>query len=114
MERKDISIKRVDGQINNSVSEILPQRMMTVRQMGDLLGLRKTERYWLVHKGVFTTEEFQGQILVDIHSFERWYSNQLTYKKITGEIPGAEISKRTYSVSEAWRNNYILSERQCL
>ena len=27
--------------------------MMTVHEMGDLLGIKKTDRYWLLHKGFF-------------------------------------------------------------
>ena len=29
---------------------------MTVTEMGKLLGLQRTERYWLVHKNVFETK----------------------------------------------------------
>ena len=89
---------KLSGGKNDSM---FPQGMMTVRQMGDLLGLKKTERYWLIHKGYFKTTVIKEQIFVDIDSFEKWYANQLTYKKITGEEPGAEISKNTYSISEA-------------
>ena len=89
---------KLSGGKNDSM---FPQGMMTVRQMGDLLGLTKTERYWLIHKGYFKTTVIKEQIFVDIDSFEKWYANQLTYKKITGEEPGAEISKNTYSISEA-------------
>jgi len=88
---------KLSGGKNESM---FPQGMMTVRQMGDMLGLKKTERYYLVHKGFFKTEEIQGQILIDIDSFEQWYRNQLTYHKISGEVPGSEISKNSYSVSE--------------
>lgn len=30
---------------------------MTVPEMGKLLGLKKTDRYWLVHKNVFESKE---------------------------------------------------------
>ena len=100
MERRDFLTKVEDKQSNNDVLGTYPQGMMTVRQMGDLLGLKKTERYWLVHKNYFITKEIKGQILIDIDSFEQWYRNQLTYHKISGEVPGSEISKNSYSVSE--------------
>lgn len=29
--------------------------------MGELLGLKKTNRYWLVHKNYFETKEFAGK-----------------------------------------------------
>ncbi|MDQ9769189.1 hypothetical protein RFZ33_19185, partial [Acinetobacter baumannii] len=43
---------------------------MTVPEMGNLLGLKKTERYWLVHKNFFECKEIAGQMRVNIESFE--------------------------------------------
>jgi hypothetical protein len=34
---------------------------MTVPEMGKLLGLKKTDRYWLVHKNVFESKEIAGR-----------------------------------------------------
>ena len=68
--------------------------------MGDLLGLKKTERYWLVHKNVFETKTIIGKMWVDIDSFESWYANQLKYKKVTGEEPGEKIREWTYSIKD--------------
>ena len=34
---------------------------MTVPEMGKLLGLKKTDRYWLVHKNVFESKEIAGK-----------------------------------------------------
>lgn len=53
--------------------------VISVREMGDLLGLKKTERYWLVHKNYFETKTAIGKMWVDIASFENWYANQLKY-----------------------------------
>ena len=58
--------------------------MMTVHEMGDLLGIKKTDRYWLVKKGFFQTKVVLGKMWVDIESFEKWYANQVKYKKVTG------------------------------
>lgn len=33
-----------------------------------------------------------------VESFERWYANQLHYKKISGELPDKELLKRTMTV----------------
>ena len=74
--------------------------VISVREMGDLLGLKKTERYWLVHKNVFETKKVLGKMWVDITSFENWYANQLKYKKVTGEEPGKNIREWTYSVKD--------------
>lgn len=70
---------------------------MYVREMGDLLGLKKTDRYWLVHKNVFETKTIAGKMWVDICSFETWYDNQIKYHKVTGEEPGRQLKARSYS-----------------
>jgi hypothetical protein len=45
---------------------------MTVTEMGKLLGLQRTERYWLVHKNVFETKMNLGKMRVNVASFEDW------------------------------------------
>ena len=62
---------------------------MTVTQMGELLGLKRTERYWLLNKKVFETRSIQGKTMVDVASFEKWYA---------GEEPGLLINAATYSI----------------
>ena len=74
--------------------------MMTVPEMGKLLGLGKTERYWLLRKNFFEYKEVLGELRVDIPSFEKWYANQVRYKKINGEEPGRELKKSSYSIFE--------------
>lgn len=71
---------------------------MSVIEMGKSLGLGKTESYWLVHKEEFETRFVAGKMRVMVESFERWYANQLHYKKISGELPGKELLKRTMTV----------------
>lgn len=71
---------------------------MYVIEMGKSLGLGKTESYWLVHKEQFETRFVAGKMRVMVESFERWYANQLHYKKISGELPGKELLKRTMTV----------------
>ena len=55
---------------------------MSVHEMGDMLGLKKTDRYWLVHKNYFRTETLLGKMRVEIASFEKWYANQDWYHKV--------------------------------
>ena len=74
--------------------------MMTVHEMGDLLGIKKTDRYWLLHKGFFKTKVVLGKTWIDIASFEKWYANQIKYHKVTGEEPGKELKSWSYSVKE--------------
>ena len=70
---------------------------MSVKEMGDLLGIRKTDRYWLVHKNVFETRTIRGKMWVNIKSFEKWYANQVKYQKVTGEEPGVELKEWSLS-----------------
>ena len=75
-----------------------PERIwMSVKEMGDLLGIRKTDRYWLVHKNVFETSTIRGKMWVNIESFEKWYANQVKYRKVTGEEPGLELKEWSLS-----------------
>ena len=39
---------------------------MSVCEMGDLLGLKKTDRYWLVHKQEFQVINVDGKMRVDL------------------------------------------------
>ena len=69
-------------------------------EMGKLLGLKKTDRYWLVHKNVFESKEIAGKMRINIASFEKWYANQIKYHKVTGEELGKELKAWSYSVPE--------------
>lgn len=70
---------------------------MSVMEMGSLLGLKRTESYWLVKKNVFETGTVSGRLRVDRESFEKWYANQARYRKVNGEPPGRELKERSYS-----------------
>lgn len=76
------------------------EEWMSVTEMGELLGLKKTDRYWLLHKNVFESREIAGKLRVNIASFEKWYANQVKYQKVTGEEPGVELKKWSYSVRD--------------
>ena len=73
---------------------------MSVREMGRLLGLGKTESYWLIKKSYFKTITVAGKKRVMIDSFEAWYANQCKYRKVDGTPPGEEIQRTTLSVTE--------------
>lgn len=68
--------------------------------MDDLLGLKKTDRYWLLHKNVFEWKEIVDQMRVNIESFEKWYANQVKYHKVTGEEPGRELKEWSFSIRD--------------
>ena len=73
---------------------------MSVPEMGRILGLGKTNAYWLIKKNYFETVLVGGSMRVKIDSFEKWYANQFWYHKVDGTPPGEELMKTTYSVSE--------------
>lgn len=74
---------------------------MSVPEMRELLGLRKTESYWLVHKNVFTTVVIAGQMRIVNESFENWYENQIHYRKVNGPEPGKQLRQQSYTICEA-------------
>ena len=83
-----------------SVENVPYGEWMTVTEMGKLLGLQRTERYWLVHKNVFETKMILGKMRVNVASFEDWYSRQIRYHKITGEEPGRKVKEVSYSAQD--------------
>ena len=68
---------------------------MTVPEMGKLLGLKKTDRYWLVHKNVFESKEIAGKIRINIASFEKWYANQVSEGLVSNCMPSTREPGRT-------------------
>ena len=76
------------------------RKKMTVPQMRKMLGVKKTESYWLVHRNFFKTDIVNGHMMIDVESFEKWYANQVKHRKVDGPEPGAELTSRSYSFSE--------------
>ena len=68
-----------------------PKTTMSVREMGKLLGLKKVDSYWLVHKEYFDTILLNGKMRVVIDSFEYWYAGQVKYRKVNGDPPGKRL-----------------------
>lgn len=93
-------VKEIESQSEYKKLPSPEKKYMSVPEMGRLLGLKKTDRYWLVHKNFFKTETIMGKMRVELESFEKWYANQVKYHKITGEEPGLELKQRSYSVQE--------------
>lgn len=73
---------------------------MSVTEMRKLLGLKKTDSYWLVHKNCFDTILVNGKMRIVIDSFEKWYANQIKHKKVNGPPPGEELRSYSYSVRD--------------
>ena len=82
------------------MAETRKRTSMAVPEMGRMLGLCKTESYWLIKKNYFKTILVGNTMRVMIDSFEEWYANQFKYQKVDGTPPGEELKKTTYSVEE--------------
>lgn len=82
--------------------EIIPPRQkttMSVPEMGKILGLEKTDSYWLIQKNYFEITTVCGKMRVKIESFEKWYASQCRYKKVDGTPPGLNYGE-TLTVQE--------------
>lgn len=73
------------------------RKTMSIMEMGKLLGLKKTDSYWLANKHYFKLIQIRGHTRVDIESFEKWYANQIKYQKVDGSPPGEELKRTSYS-----------------
>lgn len=93
-------VKEIESQSAYKRQPPLEKKYMSVPEMGRLLGLKKTDRYWLVHKNFFKTEVILGKMRVELESFEKWYANQVKYQKVTGEEPGLELKEWSFSVRD--------------
>ena len=90
----------IEAESAYKLKEPIEKKTMSAVELGQLLGLKKTERYWLLHKHYFEWEEINGAFRVNIASFEKWYANQIKYKKVNGEEPGKELKAWSYSPEE--------------
>lgn len=61
----------------------MDKKSISVPEIRRILGLGKTESYWLIKKGYFKTIMLFGKIRVMTDSFEEWYANQFHYKRRT-------------------------------
>lgn len=82
------------------MSAAIRKTTMSVPEMREMLGLKKTESYWLVHKNYFDMVMVNGKMRIVIKSFEDWYANQVRYKKVDGPEPGEKLRERSFSIAE--------------
>lgn len=74
----------------------MEKKSMSVPEMRAMLGIGKTESYWLVKS---TTSELlwqNGKMRVMLDSFESWYENQVRYKKVNGEPPRCQLAAHLF------------------
>ena len=73
---------------------------MSVREMREILGIKKTDSYWLIKKHYFDTVKIAGRMRIVKESFELWYASQIHYRKVQGEEPGLKLRSESYSARE--------------
>lgn len=73
---------------------------ISVSEMRKMLGLKKTESYWLLKKEYFEVVTINNQLRIVLSSFEDWYENQVHYRKVDGPEPGRKLKEKTYTVFE--------------
>lgn len=73
---------------------------ISVSEMRKLLGIGKTDAYWLVKKKYFKTIIVAGRMRIMRDSFDTWYANQFTYHKVNGPAPGENLKDTLISVAE--------------
>lgn len=73
----------------------------SVPEIRKMLGLGKTESYWILQHRPFEVTRVSGQMRVLKSSFDDWYDNQVKYKKVDGSPPGTALKAWSYSVQEA-------------
>ncbi len=83
-----------------NVPKELKENHMTVPEMRKMLGLSKSESYWLLHKKEFRSYSVGDNYWIDSVSFEEWYANQTRYSKVEGQPPGEELKKRAYTYAD--------------
>ncbi len=71
----------------------LKKKTMSVPEMRKMLGLGKTESYYILKKGFFKVITIDGHYRIDIESFEEWYANQWHYQKVDGPPPGLKLQQ---------------------
>ncbi len=94
-----ISKKSFDDWLDNWNNK----NMVTVPEMGKLLGLKKTDRYWLVHKNVFESKEIAGKMRINIARFEKWYDSQSRYRTKEDREKDAIVEEATITMPEMAR-----------
>lgn len=69
----------------------MKKKSMSVMEMGRMLGLGKTNSYWLIKKHYFETIIIAGKMRVLVDSFEEWYQGQMHYRKVSCGDKGQEV-----------------------
>lgn len=72
----------------------------SVPELRKMLGIGKTESYWILKHRKIETVTIHGQIRILRSSFQEWYRQQTKYQIIGGPPPGEALRETSYSVKE--------------
>lgn len=72
----------------------------SVPEFREMLGIGKTESYWILKHRKIETVTIHGQIRILRPSFQEWYRHQTKYQIIGGPPPGEALRENSYSVKE--------------
>ena len=73
------------------------RKSFTVSELRKMLGIQKTESYWILKHREIETVRINGRIRILKSSFDKWYANQTKYHIIGGPEPGEELRANSYS-----------------
>lgn len=76
------------------------QESFTVPELRKMLGIGKTESYWLIKHRDILTVRINGRLRIIRSSFDEWYKNQVRYRIIDGPEPGEKLREMSYSPQE--------------
>ena len=66
-------MRNTSAPLYGKVEPATTKTTMSVREMRQLLGLGKTDSYWLLHKNLFEVILINDKRRIVISSFEKWY-----------------------------------------
>ena len=73
------------------------RKSFTVSELRKMLGIQKTESYWILKHREIETLRINGRIRILQASFDKWYANQTKYHIIGGPEPGEKLRENSYS-----------------
>ena len=73
-------VQNVSAPLYGKAEPTTAKTTMSVREMQHLLGLGKTDSYWLLHKNFFEVILINDKMRIVISSFEKWLNSQSTYR----------------------------------
>lgn len=77
---------------------------ISIPELRKMLGIGKTESYWLIQNRGIKTFQLRGCMRVRNKDFWDWYDNQTKHRLLQGPPPGRALQETSYSVREAILN----------